>query len=109
MGKRTKHSLTTVQTNKGSVTIPRLYIDCFYRWFSTWNTIFCSLFEISFYISLKKPFLEADLSYDRSHRLSNGRDRRANVRAMTAFTGMLLNFNISNLFKLWRFFILDVV
>ena len=46
---------------------------------------------------------------DRSHRLSNGRDRRANVRAMAAFTGMLLNFNISNLFKLWRFFILDVV
>ena len=39
---------------KGSVTTPRLYIDCFYRWFSTWNTIFCSLFAISFYISLEK-------------------------------------------------------
>ena len=57
----------------------------------------------------KKSCFEADLSYDRSHRLSNGRDRRANVRALAAFIGMLLNFNISNLFKLWRFLILDVV
>ena len=94
VGKRTRHSLTTVQTNKGSVTIARLYIDCFYRWFSTWNAIFCSLFEVSFYMSLEKNVFEAELSRDRSYRLSNGRDRSANVRAMVAFTAMLLNFNI---------------
>ena len=51
-------------------------------------------------MSLKKSFFEADLSYDRSHRLSNGFDRRANVRAMAAVTGMLLNFNISNFLNL---------
>ena len=42
----------------------------------------------------KKNLFEADLSFDRSCRLSNGRDRRANVQAMAAFTGMLLNFNM---------------
>ena len=56
--------------------------------------MFCSLFEISFYVSLEENFFEADLSFDQSYRLSNGRDRRANVRAMEAFTGTLLNFNI---------------
>ena len=30
MGKQTRDSLTTVQTNKGSVTFPRLYILGFY-------------------------------------------------------------------------------
>ena len=43
---------------------------------------------------MEKQFFEADLSCDRSYRLSSGRNRRANVRAMAAFTGMLLNFNI---------------
>ena len=56
--------------------------------------MFGSLSEISFYIPLEKNFFEADLSCDRSYRLSNGRDRGANVRAMVAFRGMLSNFNI---------------
>ena len=54
--------------------------------------MFGSLSEISFYIPLEKNFFEADLSCDRSYRFSN--DRRANVQAMAAFKGMLLNFNI---------------
>ena len=59
-------------------------------------------------MSLAKNFFEADLSSNRSYRLKRTRSS-ASVRAMAAFTGMLLNFNILNLFKLWRFFFLKVV
>ena len=37
-------------------------------------------------MSLEKNFFEAELSCDRSYRLSNGSDRSANVRAIAAFT-----------------------
>lgn len=56
------------------LTIPRLHIDRFYRWYSTWSTIFCSLFEISCYISLEEKFFEADLSCDRSYSLPEKHD-----------------------------------
>ena len=72
-GQANQRSLTTVQNITREVWLFQDYIDCFYSLFSTWNITFCSLFEISFYISLAKSFVETDLSCDRSYRFSNER------------------------------------
>ena len=75
-------------SNKGSVTTYLLFLLLIFNlehnfWFALWDKFL--------YITGKNIF-EADSLCDRSYRLSNGRDRLANVRE-TAFTCMLLNFN----------------
>ena len=59
MGKLTSHSLTTVQTNQGSVTIPRLYIVIVFTVDFQLGTLFCvrSLRSVFVY-HWKKAFLK---------------------------------------------------
>lgn len=83
-------SLTTVQTNRESVTTPRLLYYLFLPLIfnlERYLNFFVRSLILVFKYQKKKTFFEADLSFDRinRNRLSNGRDRRV------AFPGRLLN------------------
>ena len=94
MGKQTKHSLTTVQTKREALLFQDYILTVFTVDFQLGTLFFVRSLRLVFihHFKRKKKF-EADLSCDRSYRLSYALDRHANVRAM-ASTGMLSNFNI---------------
>ena len=78
MGRQTRYSLTTVQTTS----LFQDYILTVFTVDSQLGTLFfVRSLRLVFIYHCKKNFLVADPSCDRSYRLSNGRDRRANVRA----------------------------